>query len=264
VLFDADILPPAWWLSALVTPLLDGSADVVTGYRWQVFDPRAPTALLGAHLLAGIDRAIALLPRFSWFKVTWGGSLALSPRALAALQPERILAATLSDDCTLGQQAGALGLRVLNRRAVLVPSPMRGDLLSIWRFARRQYQIIRIYRPSLWWLAFGALTTKLAAWVLLLTHLQQWPARLVLGVMIVISLAGFLVQCRVARRLGFSDPPERKFGQALLAIFSPAVDLFHWSIVTAALAARTVRWGHVVYRVSGPARIAVRSRDRWT
>ena len=33
VLLDADIAPPPWWLSAVVTPLVDGSADIVTGYR---------------------------------------------------------------------------------------------------------------------------------------------------------------------------------------------------------------------------------------
>jgi hypothetical protein len=51
--------------------------------------------------------------------------------------------------------------------------------------------------------------------------------------------------------------------QALLAVFKPAVDLVHWSLVLTAAATGTVRWGHVGYRVSGPYNIAIGSRDPW-
>ena len=259
VLLDADILPPRWWLSALVTPLLDGSADVVNGYRWPVI--AAPT--VAAHLAAGIDRAIALLPRLGSLRLTWGGSLGLSPRSLRALEPHRILAATLSDDCAIGECAAARGLRVLTRRALLVPTPVRGGLASVWGFGRRQYQIIRIYRPALWGLALGALSTRLLAWGLLVAHLEQVAARLALGVLIAIAVAGFVVQSLVARRLGMADGPGTGLGQGLLAVLKPVVDLFHWSLVVAALAAGTVRWGHVTYGVSGPYSVTVRSRVPW-
>ena len=59
VLLDADILPPPWWLSALVSPLVDDVCDVVTGYRWLIVERSS----LWAHLLAAIDRSIAVLPR---------------------------------------------------------------------------------------------------------------------------------------------------------------------------------------------------------
>ncbi|WP_295392410.1 glycosyltransferase [uncultured Thiodictyon sp.] len=258
VLLDADILPPPWWLCALVTPLLEGTADVVSGYRWPL-----PAARLGAHLVASIDRAIALLPRLGGFNVVWGGSLAFSAQALATLQPERLLARTLSDDCTLGEQAGARGLRVLTRRALLVPTPTNGTLASLWRFGRRQYQIIRIYRPGLWWLAAAALTARVATWGLLFTHLDLAASRLVLGILLGLSLAGLAVQSVVAQRLGCPDTAGVRLGQGLLALLKPLVDLFHWSIVIAALAARTVRWGHIVYRADGPANISIRSRTPW-
>jgi hypothetical protein len=259
VLLDADILPPPWWLSALITPLLDDSADIVTGYRWQI----PVGASLGAHLGAGIDRAIALLPRLDSFRTTWGGSLALSPRALAALGPEDLLGTTLSDDCAIGERAGALGLRVLTRRALLVPTPIGGGLGSVWCFGRRQYQIIRTYRPSLWWLAFATLTTRLGTWGLLLAQSGLVPARIGLAAMLGLALAGFLVQSRIARRLGFPDPPGVRRGQLAVALLKPLVDLFHWTLITAALAARRIRWGHVTYRVAGPGTISVRSRTPW-
>lgn len=259
VFLDADILPPPWWLSALVTPLFDGSADLVNGYRW----PTIARPTVGAHLAASIDRAIGLLPRLGALRLTWGGSLALTPRSLAALEPGRILARTLSDDCAIGQRAAALGLRVLTRRALLVPTPITGGVASIWRFGRRQYQIIRIHRPLLWLLAFSALTTRLLGWGLLLAHFDRTWARLGIGGLIALAFAGFVVQTLVGYRLGIPDNPGARFGQGLLAILKPVVDLFHWSLVVAALSAGTVRWGHVTYGVSGPSNVTVRSRVPW-
>jgi len=259
VLLDADILPPSWWLSALVSPLIDGSADLVNGYRW----PTIATPTAGVHLDASIERAIALLPRPGWLNVTWCGSLAMSPRALAALEPERILADTLSDDCTIAKHAGALGLRILTRRALLVPTPMNGGLVSVWNFARRQYQICRIYVPSLWWLALGTLSTRLVAWGLLLAYIDRVEARLAIGALTAMSVTGCIVQARVALRLGIPDAPAAHFVQCLLAVFKPVVDLFHWTAVVAAFASGIVRWSHVTYRVRGPIDVIVRTRDPW-
>ena len=259
VLFDADILPPPWWLSALATPILDGTADLVTGYRW----PLIARPTLGTHLAAAIERGIAVLPKLRRFNIAWGGSLALSPRALTALEPSDILSDTLSDDFTLCEHAAALDLRILNRRALLVPTPMSGSLGAVWRFGRRQYQIGRLYRPSLWWLAFGALSVRLAAWALLLAHLDRLEARLALGALFAVSLAGWLVQVRVAHLLGFPDPPGVGLTQGVLAVLKPLVDLFHWRLVAAAAATGTIRWGHVTYRVAGPKTVAIRNRTPW-
>lgn len=259
ILLDADIAPPRWWLSALATPILDGSADVVTGYRWPTIDGGA----FAAHLAAAIDRGIALLPRLAGFQVTWGGSLALSPAALARLGAGRVLADTLSDDCTIGAQAATLGLRVLTRRALLVPTPANGGVAAVWRFGRRQYQIIRVYRPGLWWLALLAVSARLLAWAILLAQLEQWWARLALLGLLACALLATLLQTLVGRRLGFAEPLAVTLGQAALCLFRPLVDAFHWSLVVAAADARRIRWGHITYRVTGPAQIAIASRRRW-
>jgi len=44
-----------------------------------------------------------------------------------------------------------------------VPTPLGGSLLSLWRFARRQYQLVRLYRPGVWLLACGVCTVDLLA-----------------------------------------------------------------------------------------------------
>ena len=77
VLLDSDIRPHPDWLSTLVSPLVDGHFDVVTGHRWQ----RVAEHRLGAHLITAIDRGVTLLPRFgsSTAATVWGGSVAMSP-----------------------------------------------------------------------------------------------------------------------------------------------------------------------------------------
>jgi cellulose synthase/poly-beta-1,6-N-acetylglucosamine synthase-like glycosyltransferase len=267
VLFDADIMPPPWWLSALATPILDGSADIVTGYRWPLLSGQgcgAPLgALLSAQLAAAIDRGIALLPRLASFPVTWGGSLALSPRALEKLDAARLLGSTLSDDCSIGAQAAALGLRVLTRRALLVPTPASDGLAALWRFGRRQYQIIRVYRPPLWRLAFLALSSRVIAWGVLLANLGEVWARLATLALLVFALAAVGVQALVGRRLGMADPLAVTGLQVVVALCKPLVDVFHWSLMLAAWDTRVIRWGHLGYRVFGPGQIAIVSRRRW-
>ena len=267
VLFDADIVPPPWWLSALATPILDGSADIVTGYRWPLLGGQGCGAPLGAplaaQLAAAIDRGIALLPRLASFPVTWGGSLALSPRALEKLDAARLLGSTLSDDCSIGAQAAALGLRVLTRRALLVPTPASDGLAALWRFGRRQYQIIRVYRPPLWRLACLALSSRVIAWAVLLANFGELWARLSTLALLVFALAAVGVQALVGRRLEMADPLAVTGLQVVVALCKPLVDVFHWSLLLAAWDTRVIRWGHLGYRVFGPGQIAIVSRRRW-
>ena len=81
--------------------------------------------------------------------------------------------------------------------------------------------------------------------------------------MIGLSLGGFLVQLQVAHRLGFPDPPGVRGWQFALVLAKPLVDLFHWTMVAAAVGARTLRWGHVTYQIAGPRTIAIRNRTPW-
>jgi hypothetical protein len=98
VLLDADIRPRPWWLSALATPVLLGEAALVTGYRWPLLDRAGPVP----HLVAWFDRTIALMPKLKRLRAVWGGSLAIDPHALPALDLPRLLDRALSDDLAIG------------------------------------------------------------------------------------------------------------------------------------------------------------------
>ena len=267
VLLDGDIRPPSWWLSALTTPILDNSADIVTGYRWPMLETqRASTPVsvqLAFHFLASIDRGIALLPRLGRFQVTWGGTLAISPRALERLGMAQVLAYTLSDDCTIGSRASALGLRILTRSALLVPTPTDHGLVALCRFGHRQYQIIRVYRPQLWWLALLAQSSRVVAWVVVFLNPQQLWAHTTGAALLFFALAGVLVQAAVAHRLGLRDSRSQTVLQVALVLFKPVVDIFHWALIVAAFDSRVIRWGHLTYRIDAPEKVAVVARTPW-
>ncbi|HYZ42882.1 MAG TPA: glycosyltransferase, partial [Stellaceae bacterium] len=129
VLLDADIRPQSWWFAALVGPLAAGRADIVNGYRWPV-----PTAFSpGVALVAGIDRTIAVLPRLPSTRPIWGGSLALTRRALEMLDLPSTIGSTLTEDLPIGDRAAEIGLRVLTRRAIRPPTPLDGSFFGLWR-----------------------------------------------------------------------------------------------------------------------------------
>ncbi len=44
-------------------------------------------------------------------------------------------------------------LRLLTRRALRVPTPLAGSWRELWAFGRHQGQLVRLYRPRLWWCA---------------------------------------------------------------------------------------------------------------
>jgi Glycosyl transferase family 21 len=262
VLLDVDIVPQAWWLSALVSPLVDGVADIVTGYRWLLIEE----ASLAGHLLAPIDRSIALLPRAPFSSALWGGTLALSRRALNSLNLPAILGSTLADDCSIGEAAAAHGLRSLTRRALLVPSPLKLGPASAWAFGRRQYQIGHLYLPKLYALALAAIALRLSAWGVIVWALARdgaaW-AGAAAGLFVILGIGSYAGQQLVARRLGMGDAGSQAWGQLALAVAKPAVDLFHLSLLIGALYYRRMRWGHVVYRVDGPNAIRVEKRLPW-
>ena len=167
VLLDADILPQDHWLSWLATPALNGAADVVTGYRWHALDGAGP----GRHVVAWLDRSLALGPRFLASGLVWGGSVAIARDALARMDLAGALSRTFSTDGAISRRARMLGLRVLTRRAVLLPTPPEGGDREAIAFKTRQLQIVHVYVPGLWVALGMALHAEALALPLLLLAL---------------------------------------------------------------------------------------------
>lgn len=252
VLLDADIRPQQWWLAALVAPLAAGRADIVNGYRWLI-----PTALSpGTALVAGIDRAIAVLPRVRQTRPIWGGSLALTRHALEILDLPITIGRTLTEDLPIGDRAAETGLRVLTRRAVRVPTPLSGSVRDLWRFGRRQYQLIRLYRRGLWSFAAFIVTTDLMARIFVLSVLAGWgPA---LAVTLVLGCMGSIaaeIRLGIGRKLGAADMIGFRLCQHILAwTILPAAG-FHASVIWGGVVTSPVLWAHIRYIVDKTGRV---------
>jgi hypothetical protein len=249
VLLDADIRPPPWWLSTLASPVLDGTADLVTGYRWLQPGP-GPASQLAAWL----DRSVVALPRVRWMPVAWGGSLALGPAALAEGAAAAALERTLSDDLSLAEMAARRGLRVLTRRILLLPTPLEGGPGAVAGFVVRQHRILHLYRPALWWAGAAASQVMCLLWLWLVLAAPLW-----LPLLPAWGALRWTLHDRIARRLGEADPARTRLAQLLLAV-SPVPDVlsaaFHW----ASLFPRRITWHHVTYDVTGPESVRVLRR----
>lgn len=264
VLLDADIRPQPWWLATLIAPLAAGRADVVNGYRW----PVPATLTVGNVLAAAIDRAVAILPRLRQARPIWGGSLAVTRRALDILDLPHTIGRTLTEDLPIGDRAAETGLRVLTRRSIRPPTPLGGSIADVWRFGRRQYQLIRIYRPGLWSFAAFVVTTDLVSRAALLLFLPDW--RLVLAMILVIAGLGSIgteIRLAIGRKLGTPDRIGFRLSQHLLAwAFLPA-QIFHASVIWGGVVSSPVVWRHIRYRVDGAGRVIEVARrpysDRW-
>jgi hypothetical protein len=253
VLLDADVRPQPWWLAALVMPLAAGQADIVNGYRWQ-----SPCSIsLATAIGAAIDRAIATLPRSKRFRLLWGGSLALTRRALDMIDAPKTLARALTEDLVIGDRAAALGLRVMTRRGLRLPTPLDGTIGALWRFGRRQYQIVHIYRPGAWWCAVGSCTADLAARASLAVVAFAPEPIAIIALIGLVVLGSVTTELRraVGRRLGVTDPPGFWLAQHLLVWSILPVPAFHASIVWASAIRSPVTWAHVRYVVDRHGRV---------
>ncbi len=260
VLLDSDIRPHPDWLSNLVSPLVGGHYDIVTGHRWQSIDEHR----LGAHLVTAIDRGVTLLPRLGSASgaTVWGGSVAMSPASAAMMDLAGCLENTLSDDLTIADRAASAGLRLLTRGGLLVDSPTALDLAGAWRFTVRQYRIGHIYRPWLWLMGVLAVNLRLVAWIVAISLFLTGSG---LG-WAVASLAGLAVAkqylvAEMARRLDMPDPPSVRAVQLALGLLQPLVDMFHAGALIAAISTRYVKWGHLTYEIEGPYAVKVRERQ---
>lgn len=252
VVLDGDIRPQAYWLGCLVGPVLDGRYDIVTGYRW--LQPGAAGWVVQA--IAWLDHAAALLPRMKRLGAIWGGSIAYSALALRKLDLPGLYARQLSDDVSASRKAGALGLGILTRRALLVPQPSatRG-----FTFYRRQFQYGWHYQPAALAAALGVTTLHaLGILILLAGSLSGHVLALIcLGLIICLRFASWLCHVRVAAKIATPMTNAEKWHQCTMALLPPVTVLILLTVITSSIAARYMRWRDIAYDIAGPEKLTV-------
>lgn len=256
VMLDADILPQTWWLSALTGPLLDGRYQIVTGYRWPYPADRAWLT----QILVWFDRAMATLPRVQRQALVWGGSLALSRRALATLDLPRVLDRALSDDLAIAEAARRAGIPALTRIAVLLPTPLEGDTAG---FMRRQMQIIHVCRPVLWRCALAGNIVEALGWAsLLLLATSSGLALALVALLTGLRVLRWWLNDRLGRVIEAPDTAAARWAQLLVALAAPACIWVILGLMLRAWPRRRIAWRHVTYALDGPEQVRVIRRER--
>jgi len=262
VLFDADILPRDGWLMDLATPALLGEADVVHGGRWSLV---APTAGPLRHLVAFFDRTLTLSPRQVMGRgYVWGGSIAIAAPALTRMDLAAALDRTLSTDGAIDRRIGALGLRLLFRRVLLVPTPDEGGDRGAWAFKRRQMQMIHLNHPPAWRLLGLALHLQGAALPLAgLALAGQAAAAWLLPLPMAMGLARAVAHDRAGRTTGRADAGIARWIQHAIGLATPVAAGFALVLFWSTARVRRVRWRHVDYLLGPDGAVRVTRRRQY-
>jgi hypothetical protein len=257
VLLDADILPATWWLAAAIKPLLTKQYDIVSGYRWQV----PVNDYFAAHAIAFIDRSIALAARPPGLALLWGGTIAMPSTLLQELVEQGALQNTISDDLMIAEYAAKKQYRILNRRVLLVPSIPPATAVGVWKFAVRQFQIVKTYRPNLWRFAAARAVLLVTGWLALSLQYHDVVVFYVsLATIVLLLLIKQLVSMSIASSLGYHERLLALLYQFGLIILRPVIDIFILLVLCRSMCSSVVRWSHVTYRVLAPNIIQVQSR----
>jgi hypothetical protein len=262
LLMDADIRPQTWYVASLFEAIVAGHFDLVNAYRW--LTPTRPS--LFATLIATLDRRIATLPRALATGLIWGGSIALSARALATLDLPSTLSGQILDDLPIGSRAPAAGLRVWARRISRAPTPLEGDARRLLAFARRQLQYLRLYRRNAWWTALVFAIADLGArFVLLASAMASVPhfstTQAILIAVVGVDLIGAEVRLLASRRLGVIDSTAFKTLNRVFVVTILPLQLLWAAILCASFFALHIKWAHVAYTVDSTGRVLRIERD---
>jgi cellulose synthase/poly-beta-1,6-N-acetylglucosamine synthase-like glycosyltransferase len=250
VFADADIVPPVTWLSQLVRPVAAHESAASCGYRWQLpQDLRFPSLMVAA-----IDMSVATAARSRLWNLCWGGSVAIAREALERIDLPTVWDRAASDDLTLSAALRACGLRMYVPPHVLVPSPMSHDWRSLFRFAHRQYLLVRIYAFRHWllcaWLVcvptFAAGVAMRALW-----SGARWPLPVIL-------VSAVLLQVRLSTRRAIAyrvlqnshiAAAQSTIGFARWAW--PLIHLTHLAAFISSAVGYRFTWAGVDYRLRG-------------
>ena len=245
VFLDSDMRPPRALVGRLLFPIVRGSAEIASGYRWLVPSPGAPFSWLAAAL----NLQVATMLRHYRWNLPWGGAMALSRETFERLGVAEMWRGALSDDLRLYVAARRGRARIRSLPDLLLPSPAELGLGGLWRFGVRQYRHVVWNAPALWGRALLLLGLNSVGWSWALGGALAGATPPLWGIAIGYAAAWSraLARIKIARRLGGGAATRAKLSVVWDVAAPFAVCWLHLLLVVAAPLTRRIRWAGADY-----------------
>ncbi len=260
VFADADIRPSRDWLKRLVAPLVNGKADVVSGFSWQVVNDRS----LSSFVMASMAATMVTMPRLPFLNAAWGGSTAMRRERCETLDLTQAWRGTLSDDLYLTVIAQQAGYTIAAPREILprLYLTTRG-FANVSADALRWLMFFRIYMPATYGLALFGLTFTASGWIVALlgtlaVQRTAFAALLAAFALAVLRTAGRAVV--VARLWGSAGLVENRLFLLFDPLITPLAAILNAVYGWIALFMRRTTWAGITYEIVGPKQVRVLSR----
>lgn len=263
-LLDADTIPHRTWLRELVAPFSDPKVGAASGNRWYM-----PSTLSWGSLIRYLWNAAAVVQMF-WYRIPWGGSLAVRMTALRECGLTERWSKSFCEDTMLFRQLSRKGYEVAFVPSLMMINREACSLGGFFGWVRRQLLTARLYHPA-WALVaghgLGIFAAHLASVVLLAVGLVRGNLGMVgciLGGQLLywgIMAALIVAMERAVRSIPAARGEPTRWlslrGVVWLAGALPATQAVYAAALFSAMRVRTVAWRGVHYRVDGPFRICL-------
>ena len=257
---DADIRPSQDWLKRLITPLVNGEADLVSGFAWLVVKDHSPSSFVMASMAA----TMVTVPRLPFLNAAWGGSTAMWRKRCEALDLSQAWRGTLCDDLHLTVTAQRAGCTIAAPREILprlfVTTRGFGDVTAD---ALRWLMFFRIYMPATYLLTLTGLTFAASGWIVVLLGALAMQGTALAALIAAFALAISRTAGRaliVARLWGNAGLRENRLFLLFDPVVTPLAAIFNAVYAWTALFIRRTTWAGITYEITGPKRIKVLSR----
>jgi len=266
---DSDICVRNDWLSHIVYPLRKSKNGAASGYRWFV-PKKNNTASLA---LSAVNAKIAQLLGNTPFNQAWGGSMAIRTDVFYHVGLDKIWSKALSDDLSLSYAVKKARKKVVFVPACLVASYESTTWGELFEFGRRQFLITRVSTPGTWWFGLcSSLYSILGLWCTAAAAIYASTRisipRYQLAVFIAVPVLFFTAQfARAVLRQKMADKLLRyKYRTSNAAIAADILFFWVWSfllliLIISSAFGRTIRWRGIRYKLLGPTKTIVLSKD---
>jgi cellulose synthase/poly-beta-1,6-N-acetylglucosamine synthase-like glycosyltransferase len=257
---DADIVAHRTWLRELATALKPADVGAATGNRWYM-----PHVLSTGSLVRYAWNAAAIVQMY-WYRVAWGGTLAVKTRVLRESDMLDRWDRAFCEDTMQFAQLQKLGLKVKFVPSLMMINRENTSLGGFYRWVIRQLLTVRLYHPA--WPAilihgFVSTIVPLGSLALLIVSLARGDSfsLSILGgafalfvISLLLSLWGMVV---IVNRIATSRGEPTKWihgvGDLLkCAVLMPITQFVYPAALAEAAFKKSTNWRGIQYKINGP------------